>query len=82
MTNEEQAAFETRMRQLLKQAPFMRLLGMSLVCAEPDHARVRIADVSAVSNQFGGIHGGAMVSLADTCAGIAAISDGNRYVSQ
>lgn len=82
MSHPNEAELELLLKELLCRMPFTQTLGMELVRVEPDHVCIRIADLSKSVNAYGSIHGGAMLSLADTAAGFAAMTDGRHYVTQ
>ena len=53
-----------------------------LESAEPDRAVYRLDIRPESRNPFGMVHGGALYTLADDAAGVAAHSDGRSYVTQ
>lgn len=49
---------------------------------QPDAAAVYLDIVPESRNPFGNVHGGALFTLADVCAGVTARTDGRCYVTQ
>jgi 1,4-dihydroxy-2-naphthoyl-CoA hydrolase len=52
--------------------PFVALLGIELLDAEPDEVRGRLAWAPERCTAGGLMHGGAVMALADTCGGVCA----------
>jgi uncharacterized protein (TIGR00369 family) len=52
--------------------PFVALLGIELLDAEPDEVRGRLAWAPERCTAGGLMHGGAVMGLADTCGGVCA----------
>ena len=69
-------------RQLLEKNPYGKMTGMEVEEVTEGMCRGSLALREEVSNLYGSMHGGALFTLADMCAGAAARSDGNRYVTQ
>jgi len=61
---------------------FSRFNLMELEFAERDRAVYRLDIRPESCNQYGMVHGGALYTLADNAAGIAAHGDGRHYVTQ
>ena len=55
---------------------------IELESVEPDRATYRMKIRPESRNPFGMVHGGALYTLADDAAGVAAHSDGRHYVTQ
>ncbi len=55
---------------------------MELELMEPDRAVYRLEIRRESQNPYGIVHGGALYTLADDAAGVAAHSDGRQYVTQ
>lgn len=53
-----------------------------LESAQPDHASFSLEIQPACCNSYGQVHGGAIYTMADNAAGVAAMSDGRFYVTQ
>lgn len=51
-----------------------------LESAQPDHASFSLEIQPACCNSYGQVHGGAIYTMADNAAGVAAMSDGRFYV--
>ena len=62
------------MRQFLPTSPFVKHLGMQLVEMRPDAATLTLPYVPAVATLGNTVHGGAIASLIDTAAMVAAWS--------
>ncbi len=73
---------ESKARQVFYETGFGRHNGVELELLERDHAKVYLTISPNSLNPFGGIHGGAMFTLADICAGMASRSDGRHYLTQ
>ena len=56
--------------------------GMELEKAEKDRAVVRLHIGEMSKNPLGIVHGGAMYTMADCATGLAAHTDGRKYVTQ
>ena len=54
----------------------MQTLGMELVSLDEGYAKGRMKMADIIKNSYGGVHGGALYSLADTIAGCAACTYG------
>lgn len=55
---------------------------VELELLEPDHAVFRLKVRSESLNSLGGLHGGAVYTMADMATGAAACTDGRPYVTQ
>lgn len=73
MTNEE-------IRKIAEKNPFAKYIGMELLEVMEGYAYGRISFEKQYENVYGGMHGGCAYSLADTLAGIAALTYGD-YVT-
>ncbi len=63
-------------------APYMTDYQMTLVSAEPGKIRLSAPVRKEICNNFGIVHGGVYMSIADTAAGLAAFTLGQSYVTQ
>ncbi len=70
-----------KMKEIAARNPFAVYLGMELLEGTKGYASARIRLKSQLENVYGGMHGGCMFSLADTVAGIAASSYGDRVTT-
>lgn len=77
------------MEELLKQAQarltrnaYAQYNHMELESVRPDGAVFRLEIRPESRNPFGMVHGGALYTLADNAAGVAAHTDGRAYVTQ
>lgn len=52
--------------ELVSRQPFLQLLGVEPVSLAPGYAKVRLPITERLANPYGGLHGGALSSLADT----------------
>ncbi|MGN0365372.1 MAG: PaaI family thioesterase [Suilimivivens sp.] len=68
------------LREIVKENPFSKYIGMELVDVREGYAFGRINFEKQHENIYGGMHGGCAYSLADTVAGIAASTYG-EYVT-
>ncbi len=71
-----------RAKALLAQNPFCVLVGMELCWIEEGRASMRVEVKEELKNLYRTVHGGVSFSLADTCSGVVARSDGRFYVTQ
>ena len=62
--------------------PFMRYNHIEIDYVEQDRACVCLDIVRESTNSYHMVHGGAYFTMADCCAGLAAHTDGRRYVTQ
>lgn len=62
--------------------PFMAENRMELCEAQPGRVRVKMTSRPVHLNHHGVIHGGYLLLLADSTAGLAALTDGRKYVTQ
>lgn len=69
------------MQDILARNPFAVSIGMELLEAASGHARARVRLRPQLENVYGGMHGGCAFSLADTLAGIAAGTYGERVTT-
>ncbi len=72
------------MRGFLEHSPFIRHLGMRLVSMEPDDVEVELPYAEELATAGDIVHGGAIGSLVDTAAALAAwsghdVSAGTRW---
>lgn len=72
----------TRTRERLSRNAFAVYNRMELEMVEPDRAVFRMEIRPESRNPFGMVHGGALYTLADNAAGVAAHTDGRAYVTQ
>lgn len=72
--NEE---LKLKIKKELENNGFIQLLGMEILEMKEGYARGMICMNKTHMNQYKGMHGGCIYSLADTIAGVAAISYGN-----
>lgn len=71
-----------RTRDRLSRNAFMHYNHMELESVRPDGAVFRLEIRPESKNPFGMVHGGALYTLADNAAGVAAHTDGRAYVTQ
>lgn len=71
-----------RTRERLSRNAFMAYNHMELEAVEPDRAVFRMEIRPESKNPFGMVHGGALYTMADNAAGVAAHTDGRAYVTQ
>lgn len=57
--------------------PFVKTIGLEILEIQEGYAKGRIRMQKMHENSYGGMHGGCVYALADTMAGIAAITYGN-----
>lgn len=69
------------MDEIIARNPFAAYIGMELLECANGYARARIRLKPQLQNIYGGMHGGCVFSLADTVAGAAAASCGNRVTT-
>lgn len=69
------------MQEILARNPFAVSIGMELLEAAAGHARARVRLQPQLENVYGGMHGGCAFTLADTLAGIAAGTYGDRVTT-
>lgn len=62
--------------------PFMSYNHIEIDYVEQDRACVCLDIVRESTNSYHMVHGGAYFTMADCCAGLAAHTDGRRYVTQ
>ena len=67
--------------EIVKANLFVRYNHIELLSVEPDAAFLRLQVRSESKNPYGVIHGGALFTMADNGAGIAANTDGRHYVT-
>ena len=63
-----------RLEEALARVPYARLLGLELVAAGPGAATFRLETREELTRMEGIMHGGAVVSLADTAAAFAVLT--------
>ena len=68
-------------QEILARNPFAVTIGMELLEAADGHACARVRLQPQLENVYGGMHGGCAFSLADTLAGIAAATYGDRVTT-
>lgn len=68
--------------QLERFNAFAEYAGVKIERIEKDFAQASLVIEDYHKNPHGNIHGGALFTLADNCAGGAAYSDGRKYVTQ
>jgi uncharacterized protein (TIGR00369 family) len=56
-------------------SPFARLLGMTITHLSPERASAELPVRPELGNRNGGLHGGALMALADTLGGMAAYAN-------
>ena len=66
----------------MRENPFMTVNHIEIGTVEPDYAEVWHEIRPESTNIYGVVHGGALFTAADCCAGLAARSDGREYVTQ
>lgn len=69
-------------RLFLRDNQFTLQNNIRLESAEPDCASFSLQIQPASCNSYGQVHGGAIYTMADNAAGVAAMSDGRFYVTQ
>ncbi len=75
------ASVSERMNEIIARNPFAAYIGMELLECKKGYARARIRLSPRLQNIYGGMHGGCVFSLADTVAGVAAASYGNKVTT-
>lgn len=73
---------ERRLHERVDNTPFMKDNRLSILRAEPGHVQVSAPVRPQLRNNYGIVHGGFYMSMADTTAGLAALTDGRKYVTQ
>lgn len=73
---------QEEMDERLKGNAFMEYNHIEEELVEPDRAIFRLKIRPESRNPYGMVHGGAIYTLADNAAGIAAYTDGRYYVTQ
>ncbi len=68
-------------QRIEKRNTFSRFNHMEAEAAEHDRAVYRLEIRPESCNQYGMVHGGALYTLADNAAGVAAHGDGRQYVT-
>lgn len=63
-------------KRILAENPFAVYLGIELLAVETGHVLAQIKNREKLHNIYGDVHGGALYSVADNLAGIAAASCG------
>jgi uncharacterized protein (TIGR00369 family) len=58
-------------RQVIAQQPFVQLLGMELIAAEPGKTEFHAPVTQTLTQHLGFVHGGVLLSLADTAMSFA-----------
>ena len=79
---ETNQSVENSIRHSFYETGFGVYNGVELDLLERDHAKAHLDITPNSLNPFGGIHGGAMFTLADICGGMATRSDGRHYLTQ
>ncbi|MGN0367440.1 MAG: PaaI family thioesterase [Wujia sp.] len=67
-------------KKIMEEIPFANYTGIELLESKQGYARGRMALKPELTNPYGGMHGGCIYTLADTIAGVAAVSYGT-YVT-
>jgi uncharacterized protein (TIGR00369 family) len=67
-------AFEARVRESFARQGLMATLGASLTRVSPGQVEISLPTSTAVSQQHGFVHAGAIASIADSAAGYAALT--------
>lgn len=62
--------------------PFMNYNRIQIGKVERDHGEIYLDIWEQSTNIYGYVHGGALFTMADCCAGLTARSDGRQYVTQ
>ena len=70
------------MNEQLGNAPFMKNYGFVIEEARLDYARLSAPVTDAVRNNYGVVHGGVLMTMADNAAGVAAFTGGQHFVTQ
>lgn len=65
-----------KLYEIIESNTYMQTLGMELVSLDEGYAKGRMKMSKIIENPYGGAHGGALYSLADTIAGFAACTYG------
>lgn len=66
---------------LIEHNEFMKHNGVSVVAVTSDTAKTTLTVAPQSLNPYGIVHGGALFTLMDVAAGVAARADGRRYVT-
>lgn len=72
---------EENIAQMLEN-PFMCYNHIQIDSVTLNHATVSLDIRNESTNIYGFVHGGALFTMADCCAGLTARSDGRQYVTQ
>lgn len=72
---------EQNIAQMLEN-PFMQYNHMEIDSVTLDEAAMSLDIRKDSTNIYGFVHGGALFTMADCCAGLTARSDGRQYVTQ
>lgn len=75
-------ALKERIQNIIDGGRFTSHNEITCLLVEPDHVRVQGLATDRYFNGAGNVHGGLFLTLADTAAGLAALTDGRRYVTQ
>ena len=67
---------DKKIHEIIDNNTYMQTLGMELVSLDEGYAKGRMKMADIIKNSYGGVHGGALYSLADTIAGCAACTYG------
>jgi acyl-CoA thioesterase len=73
--------YQEKIQGFFEQDHFAKTLGVRLETAKPDYAVCSLPIQQSIINALGGVHGGAIFSLADYAFGIAANGCGRETVS-
>ncbi len=73
---------ERRLHERVDNTPFMKDNRLSILRAELGRVQVSAPIRPQLRNNYGIVHGGFYMSMADTTAGLAALTDGRKYVTQ
>ena len=72
--------YELVMNEMPKQVPMVGTLSIEYLELGPGHALLRMPDQQAYHNHIGGIHAGAMFTLAETASGAIVLAEfGDRF---
>lgn len=68
-------------RQEAENNPYLRLNHIQIKKIEKDYAELAVMLMPELKNPYGKAHGGLFYTMSDCCAGIAARTDGRKYVT-
>ena len=61
---------------------FAKYNGVKVTGMTADHSEAELVIRDSSLNPYGTVHGGALFTLCDVCSGVAARSDGRKYVTE